>query len=206
MVLARLEEAGLHLNREKCVFLAPSVIYLGHRIDAEGLHPIREKVQAIQEAPQPNNVAELKSYLGLLTYYSKFLRNLSTMLAPLYQLLKHGERWCWTSMQTQAFVKSKELILSSQVLVHFDPTLKIRLACDVSDYGIGAVLSHVMPDGAEKPVGFFSRSLTATERKYSQIEKEALACVVGVTRFHSYLWGHHFTLQTDHKPLDPHTV
>ena len=89
-------------------------------------------------------------------------------------------------MQTQAFVKSKELILSSQVLVHFDPTLKIRLACDTSDYGIGAVLSHVMPDGAEKPVGFFSRSLTATERKYSQIE-EALACVVGVTRFHSYL-------------------
>ena len=201
VVMARLEEAGLRLNREKCVFLAPSVIYLGHRIDAEGLHPIREKVQAIQEAPQPNNVAELKSYLGLLTYYSKFLRNLSTMLAPLYQLLKHGEHWCWTSLQTQAFVKSKELMLSSQVLVHFDPTLKIRLACDASDYGIRAVLSHVMPDGAEKPVGFFSQSLTATERKYSQIEKEALACVVGVTRFHSYLWGHHFTLQTDHKPL-----
>ena len=201
VVLARLKEAGLRLKREKCVFLAPSVTYLGHRIDAEGLHPMKEKVQAIQEAPQPNNTAELRSYLGLLSYYSKFLQNLSTVLAPLYKLLKLGEPWCWTSEQAQAFNKSKQLIVSSQVLVHFDPKLRIRLACDASDYGIGAVLSHVMPDGSEKPVGFVSRSLTASERKYSQIEKEALACVVGVTRFHSYLWGHHFTLQTDHKPL-----
>ena len=79
---------------------------------------------------------------------------------------------------------AKELIVSSQVLVHFDPKLRIRLACDASDYGIGTVLSHVMPDGSEKPVGFVSWSLTASERKYSQIEKEALACVVGVTHFH----------------------
>ena len=97
--------------------------------------------------------------------------------------------------------KSKELLLSSQVFTHFDPKMEIRLACDASDYGIGAVLSHVTADGAEKPVGFFSRTLSDTERKYSQIEKEALSCVVGVTRFHSYLWGHTFTLQTDHKPL-----
>ena len=201
VVLARLKEAGLRLKRDKCVFLAPSVTYLGHVIDSQGLHPIQEKVQAIREAPPPNNVAELKSYLGLLTYYSKFLRNLSTMLAPLYKLLKHSEPWRWAKEQSQAFDKSKALILSSQVLVHFDPKLEIRLACDASDYGIGAVMSHRMPDGSEKPVGFFSRSLTLTERKYSQIEKEALSCVVGVTRFHSYLWGHHFVLQTDHKPL-----
>ena len=195
-VLKRLQEAGLCLKRDKCVFLSPSVTYLGHVIDSQGLHPIQGKVKAIKDAPQPNNVAELKSYLGLLTYYSKFLRNLSSILAPLHKLLKHSEPWCWTKEQSQAFNKSKELILSSQVLVHFDPKLEIRLACDASDYGIGAVLSHVMPDGSEKPVGFFSRSLSQTERKYSQIEKEALACVVGVTRFHSYLWGHHFTLQT----------
>ncbi len=88
-----------------------------------------------------------------------------------------------------------------QVLVHFDPSLGIRLACDASNYGIGAVLSHRMPDGTEKPVGFVSRTLSETEKKYSQIEKEALSCVVGVTSFRSYLYGHHFTLQTDHKPL-----
>ncbi len=83
---------------------------------------------------------------------------------------------------------------SSQVLVHFDLKLEIRVACD----GIGTVLSHIMLDGSEKPVGFMSCTLNG---KYSQIEKEALACIMGVTRFHSFLCGHHFTLQTDHKPL-----
>ena len=158
-------------------------------------------MQAVQEAPPPRNMGELKSFIGLLTYKSKFLRNLSTLLAPLYKLLKRHVLWRWTKEQDRAFKKSKELLLSSQVLVHFDPKLPIRLACDASDYGIGAVMSHVMPDGSEKPVGIFSRTLTKTKQKYSQIEKEALACVVEVTRFHSYLWGDHFVLQTDHKPL-----
>ena len=201
VVLERLKEAGLRLKKDKCVFLSPSVTYLGHVIDSQGLHPIQEKVQAVQEAPPPRNVGELKSFIGLLMYYSKLLLNLSTLLAPLYKLLKRHVSWRWTKKQNMAFKKSKELLLSSQVLVHFDPKLLIRLACDESDYGIGAVMSHVMPDGSEKPVWFFSRPLTKTVRKYSQIEKEELACVVGVTRFHSYLWDHHFVLKTDHKPL-----
>ena len=87
-VLKRLENAGLRLKRDKCMFLAPSVIYLGYRIDAQGIRPVAEKVKAIQDAPQPRNVTELKSYLGLLTYYSRFLPNLSNTLAPLYKLLK----------------------------------------------------------------------------------------------------------------------
>ena len=167
----------------------------------QGLHPVPEKVKAVQEAPKPQNVTELKSYLGLLSYYSKFLPNLSTVLAPLYKLLRQREKWQWKKPQHHAFEESKKLLLSSQVLVHFNPSLDIQLACDASDYGLGAVLSHKMPDGSEKPIGFVSRTLSDTEKKYSQIEKEALACVVGVTRFHLYLWGHHFTLQTDHKPL-----
>lgn len=122
------------LRKDKCVFLAPSVVYLGH---SQGLHPTQE-VRAVQEAPKPNNVAELKSYLGLLTYYAKFLQNLSTVLAPLWKLLKHDEPWCWSTAQSKAFQQSKELLLSSQDLVHFDPKLEIRVACDASDYGIGA--------------------------------------------------------------------
>ena len=199
--LKRMKEAGLRLKKGKCVFQAPSVIYLGHRIDAEGLHPVADKLNALQDAPSPKSVSELKSYLGLLTYYAKFLPNLSTVLAPLYRLLKHREPWRWTGEQERAFRRSKELMMSSQLLVHFDPSLEIRLACDASAYGIGAVMSHRMPDGSEKPVGFVSRTLTEAEKKYSQIEKEGLACVFGITRFHSYLFGHHFILQTDHEPL-----
>ena len=199
--LGRMREAGLRLKKDKCVFLAPSVVYLGHRIDEQGLHPVAEKLQALQEAPRPTNVSELKSYLGLLTYYAKFLPNLSTVLAPLYRLLKHQEVWKWLTEQEKAFQKSKELMMCSQLLVHFDPKLEIRLACDASAYGVGAVLSHKMPDGSEKPVGFASRTLTETEKKYSQVEKEALACVYGVKHFHAYLLGHKFVLQTDHEPL-----
>ena len=103
---------------------------------------------------------ELKSYLGLLSYYSKFLPNLLTVLAPLYTSLKHQQRWQWKEPQCQTFKQSKQ---SSQVLVHFDPNLDIHLACDASDYGIGAVLLHVMPDGTEKPTGFTSRTLSETE-------------------------------------------
>ena len=200
-VLRRLAGAGLHLKREKCTFLAPSFAYLGFKIDSQGLHPVSEKVQAIQNAPQPHNQSSLKSYLGLLSYYSRFLPNLPNTLAPLYQLLHKSTQWKWGKQEREAFKASKDLLLSSQVLVHFDPKHPIVLACDVSAHGIGAVLSHKFTDGSEKPIGFVSRTLTDTEKKYSQVEKEGLACVFGVSRFHTYLFGHKFTLVTDNKAI-----
>ena len=200
-VLQRLEEAGLRLQKNKCHFMVPSVTYLGYRIDTEGLHPVKEKVEAVQKAPKPHNVSELKSYLGLLSYYSRFLPNRSSTLAPLYQRLQKNVPWRWTSKERQAFQLSKQLLLSSQVLAHFDPEMEIVLACDASAYGIGAVLSHRLPDRTENPISFVSRTLTDAEKKYSQVEKKGLACVFGVTRFHSYLYGHHFSLITNHKSL-----
>ena len=102
-VLKRLETAGLRVNRTKCCFMAPSVDYLGHRIDSEGLHPLPDKVKAVKEAPAPQNVGELKSYLGLLTYYGKFLPNLATHLAPLYQLLQKDQSWKWGRQRKESF-------------------------------------------------------------------------------------------------------
>ena len=134
----------------------------------------------------------------MLSYYSKFLPNLSTELAPLYKLLQQSVPWKWNAEQQKAFDRSKQLLTSSQLLVHFNPDLEIILACDASDYGIGAVLS---PNGCEKPIGFVSRTLTKAEKNYPQLEKEGLACIYGVKCFHSYLFGHKFVLQTDHQPL-----
>ena len=151
---------GLHLSKDKCWFMAPSFEYLGYKIDAHGLHPLPEKVWAIKKAPKPKNTTELKAYLGLLMYYGRFLPNLSTVLSPLYRLLRQDVCWRWTSKQTSAFAKSKQLLTSAKMLVHYDPKLYLVVAGDASAYGIGVVLSHKMSNGEERPVAFASRILS----------------------------------------------
>ena len=116
-------------------------------------------------------------------------------------MLLQNQKWIWGSSQAKAFKEVKNLLQSSRVLVHFDDTLPLALSCDASPYGVGAVLSHRMPNGDECLVSFASRTLTATERKYSQLEKEALAIIFGIHKYHQYLYGRRFELRTDHKPL-----
>ena len=200
-VLAKLESAGMRLKKEKCSFLLPSVSYLGHVISAEGLRTEQSKVQAIVEAPEPQNVGELRSFLGMVTYYGKFLPDLATTLAPLYHLLRKFAHWSWRGAQRKAFQHIKNLLQSGRVLTHFDDTLPLILACDASPYGVGAVLSHRMPNGEERPVGFASRTLSKAEKNYSHLDKEALAIIYGVKKFHQYLHGRRFEIKTDHKPL-----
>ena len=103
LVLERLERTGFRARKANCSFMQSSVTYLGHRIDQQGLHPLKEKVQAVQNAPSPRNVIELRAYLGLLTYYSKFLPNMATVLAPLYKLLRKDTPWKWTDAEGKAF-------------------------------------------------------------------------------------------------------
>ena len=182
LVLERLTAHGVVLKQEKCFFLQSSVDFLGHTVDAEGLHPTAEKLKAVLEAPAPQNVQELRSFLGLINYYGHFISNLSTLLSPLNRLLQSNKRWDWSPECVQAFQAAKEQLTSSA-------------------YGLGAVLSHVMPDGQEKPIAFASRTLTPSERNYSQVEKEALSLIFAVKKFHSYIYGRKFTLLTDHKPL-----
>ena len=201
VVLKHLDKAGLRVKMKKYEFMKPEVDYLGHNIDKTRLHPLRDKVQAIQDAPIPLSVHELKSYLGLLTYYNKFLPKLSSTLFPLYRLLWKDFQWSWGVEEERDFSKSKELLTSTKCLTHFDSSLPLILACDASAYGIGAVLAHRIPDGTEKPIGYVSRTLVKAERNYSQLEKEGLSCIFRIKKFHVYLLGHYFELITDHKPL-----
>ena len=200
-VLKRLKAEGLRVKRNKCEFFQKSVEYLGHLIDADGLHPLPSKVEAIVQAPAPENEPQLRSFLGLVNYYSKFIPNSAATLHPLNDLLKDDVKWKWNQECEETFQKIKKKLVSSQVLAHYDPNLPIKMAADASEYGIGAVISHVYRDGSERPVAFTSRTLTASERNYAQLEKESLALVYGVQHFHQYLYGRTFTLVTDHKPL-----
>ena len=200
-VLDRLKKAGLRLKKHKCAFMLPEVEYLGHKISRQGLQPTAEKIQAIKDAPQPQYVSQLKSFLGLVNYYGKFLPNLVTRLSSLYTLLQKQTKWSWGRKQQEAFSDVKALLMSPHLLVHYDSRKPLVLSCDASPYGVGAVLSHVMDDGSEQPVAYASRSLAPAEKNYSQLDKEGLAIVYGVKKFHQYLLGRHFTLLTDHKPL-----
>ena len=201
MVLQRLEQYNIRAKKAKCAFMCDAVEYLGHRIDADGLHTLSSKVKAIQDAPHPQNVQELRSLLGLLHYYGKFLPNLATLLHPLNALLKTGSKWLWSAACSDAFKAARKLLVTAPVLAHYNPSLPIRLAADASAYGIGAVISHVFEDGSERPVAFTSRTLSPTERNYPQIEKEALSLIYGIQKFHQYLYGRPFVLVTDHRPL-----
>ena len=200
-VVKRLDENGLKANLEKCEFFKKRVEYCGHEITSDGLHRKHDKVEAIKNSPRPENVTQVRAYLGLLNYYHRFLPNIATVAKPLYELLEKDNKWNWSSKCESAFKKTKELVTSDLVLCHHDPALPIRLACDASQVGVGAVISHVLKDGTEKPIAFASRALSKTEQRYSQIDKEALAIIFGVKKFHSYLFGRHFTLITDHQPL-----
>jgi len=146
--------------------MSPAVEYLGYVIDKNGLHPSECKIRAVKEAPPPSNITKLKAFLELLTYYGKFLPNLAITLAPLYSLLKKDAKWSWSSQQIETFQRSKELLTSETLLVHYDPTKELVLCSDASRYGLGAVPSQVY-DKLEKPVAYASRSLSAAKRNYS---------------------------------------
>ena len=175
--------------------------YLGHVIDSTGLHKSPSKVKVIVEAPSPKNVNQLRSFLGLLTYYAKFVPNLSNTLKPLHELLNKTKKWKWTDKCETAFKEVKTALSQSEALTHFDPTLPLQLACDASPYGVGAVVSHIMASGEKRPIAFVSRTFSKAESNYTQIQREALSIVFGVKKFHQYLFGRKFPLLMDHRPL-----
>ena len=161
---------------DKCQFFKDSVTFCGHIIDRDELHKTPDKIQAITNAPKPENITQLKSFLGLVNSYDKFLPDLATVLNPLHRLLHKGQQWKWDQSCEDAFRKVKDLVTSEQVLTHYDPEKSIKLAFDALTYGIRAVISHII-EGHEKPIAFASRTLNPEEKKFAQVNKEALGLI-----------------------------
>ncbi|KAK9701799.1 RNase H-like domain found in reverse transcriptase [Popillia japonica] len=150
------------------------------------------------------NVNDLRTFLGLVNYYQKFLPNLASKLHPINKLLRKDIPFTWNSQCEKVFTKLKKEISSDKVLIPYTPEPPLILATDASPTGLGAVISHVLPDKSERPIAFAafaSRSLTDSEKNYSQIDKESTAIVWGLKKFFHYCYGREIILMTDHKPL-----
>jgi len=150
--LQHLKDSGFRLRKSKCSFLQTSVSYLGHIIDKEGTRPMADKIEAIKNMPLPRDQKELRSFLGMVNYYDRFLPGLATKCAPLNDLLQKDKKWCWSHKHTSMMDQIKEALTSTDSLAHYDPKLPLTLACDASSVQVGAVLSHTFPDGTEKPI------------------------------------------------------
>ena len=198
--MQRLSAAGITLNKDKCKFNQKEIEFLGHVIGQHGIKAHSEKIKAIKEMEEPTDLKSLRRFLGMVNQMGKFLPQLSDETESLRGLLSPKTAWIWESKQRNTFHKIQNMLSSTPVLTPYDYKRPTKVSADSSSYGLGAVILQKSKE-VWKPVAYASRSLTETEKRYAQVEKEALAAVWACTKFQDYLYGIHFVLETDHKPL-----
>lgn len=194
--LQRLQDSGWKLRAEKCHFALEEIKYLGLIINARGISADPDTTSAIANMPKPTCVAEAQSFLGMVNHYGKFIPHLHQMKQPLEDLTRKNRPWIWSHKHDLAVEQIKKIMLSPLLLEHYDPTKTLIVAADACATGIGAVLLQRDLHGHERAVYHMAQSLTDAQRNYSQLEK-----VTAIERFHKFVWGRRFILQTDHKPL-----
>ena len=195
-----LRDKGLTVNLEKCLFGMTRLEFMGLLLSEKGIGPTEARVQAILDTRAPQTVAELRSFLGLATYSSRFIPRFSTMTELLRRLLKTGAKFEFGKDQNKAFDNIKSAMGEATTLAYFDKNGHTKIIAHASPVGLGAVLVQEQ-NGENVPISYASRTLTDTEQKYSQTEREALALVWACERFHMYVYGQEFDLITDHNPL-----
>ena len=201
-VLRHLEEANVTLSPQKCEFSKTELTFLGQVIDVTGIRADPEKTKAIMDMSPPNSLSELRRFLGMANQLGKFAPNLAELTQPLRELLSKSRKWIWGPPQSKAFNLVKAELSKPTTLALYDPAALTKISADASAFGLGAVLLQ-KDDGLWRPVAFASRSMTETERRYAQIEKEALAATWACEKFSDFVLGKHILLETDHKPLVP---
>ncbi|UYV84721.1 hypothetical protein LAZ67_X003197 [Cordylochernes scorpioides] len=165
----------------------------GHLVDSKGIYPGPEKIEAIAKFPTPKSITDVRSFIGLCSYYRRFIENFAEKAAPLHEVLKKDTKFTWNSDQQDAFDSLKKALMSEPVLAYFEEQLPTELHTDASGYGIGAVLVQIN-DGKERPVGYASRTLSKAEKNYSTTERECLAAIWAINKFRPYLFGREFVI------------
>lgn len=199
-VFLRLRDAGLRLKPRKCHLLRKKLNFLGHVISAEGVQPDSQKTEKVMNFPTPTDVTKVRQFLGLASYYRRFIANFARIAKPLHNLTKKGVTFHWSHECEEAFTQLKRLLCSAPVLVYpaFGPGKTFILETDASIEGLGAVLSQTQEDGSTHPIAYASRSLDKHEKNYGISELETLGLVWAVRYFRNYLLGHSCVVYTDH--------
>ncbi|GET59962.1 enzymatic polyprotein, putative [Rhizophagus irregularis DAOM 181602=DAOM 197198] len=200
-VLKKLQENNLIIKLKKCRFLERNIEFLGHIVGNDGLRPDDKKIEKIKEMKAPTTVKEVRSFLGLCSYYRKFVKNFSKIARPISDLRKKGIPFIWRREQQEAFEKLKEKLIQYPILQHPDWKKEFLLITDASGKGLGAVLSQKDEKGKEVVIAYASRSLLPAEENYPITELECLGIVWGIQHFHKYLIDRKFKVITDHSAL-----
>ena len=201
LVLERLRRAGLRLKPTKCHLAREQVEYLGHIVSAKGVQTDPKKLEAVERYPRPTDVKTLRSFVGLASYYRRFIPKFATVAHPLHFLTKKDAPFVWTSQCQVAFENLKKLLTSSPVLAFPQFDRPFILETDASGTGLGAVLAQKQDDGKTRPIAYASRTLQPHEKKYGATEMEGLGVVWAVKHFRPYLYGHACEVYTDHSAL-----
>lgn len=205
-VFNKLKTANLTVNIEKCVFCRPSLKYLGYIVDKYGLRTDPEKVACIADYQLPVKLKELRRFLGMTSYYRRFIRDFAKIAAPLHDLTKSKSKskyriLKWNDKAVWAFTELKEAMIEAPVLMTPDFARKFVIQCDASDHSIGGVISQMDEEGEDRPIAFTSRKLRGAELNYTTTEKECLAVIFSVEKFNQYVEGTKFDIITDHSAL-----
>ena len=201
-VFQRLKERGLTLNKHKCEYGKDKLEFYGYVFSGDSIAPDPKKIDDIVNLQTPTSASEVRSLLGMTNYCSRFIPDYATKTEPLRKLTHKDQPWEWTSQHDSAVDQLKEALVNAPVTAYFDPTKDTEISVDASPVGLAAILSQVDgKTGTHHIVTYASRSLSETEQRYSQTEREALAVVWACEHLHLYIYGKPVTIYTDHKPL-----
>lgn len=200
-VFNRLRRYELQAKISKCQFVAKQLVFVGHLVSAEGITPDPAKINVVKEWPVPRSTTDVRSFVGLCSYYRKFIDHFATIAAPLHVLQSNQVKFHWEQAHQVAFDKLKQALTTAPLLTMPDFEKPFILQTDASKTGVGAILSQLDANGNEKVIAYASKTLNKAQRNYSVTDQELYAIVFGVRQFKSYLLGRKFTIYTDHESL-----
>ena len=200
-VLNVLKQNGLKLKPSKCEWVKAKVTFLGHVVSAEGMTPDPENIAKVKNFPVPKSIKEIQRFVGLASYYRRFIKNFAMIAAPLHKLTSKDSEFIWTDVHQKAFEELKQKLITPPILRFPDLSKPFILMTDASGYALGAVLGQQDEKEKDHVIAYTSRGLKPHEKNYSTIEKELLAIVFGTKQFRHYIWSRKVILLTDHRPL-----